>query len=671
MWTIQHADDLERTSVKSSHGVLAGLAACLLAAAFAAWWSVSPHGIEADTPALAAPFETSALPGAELENLPEELASALDTASDDDTLERAELETKPAPAAVPAGPSAPVRGVLRDELTGDPLPHFLLRVHDRAHNEDVVTGADGRFASTTAFLLGRLRIDPLDQPQRRRPAPSLQVDHEADDGAPRELALSVPSGPTFTLVFTPPAEAPLEALRVALVVREEEDQARIDGETVRLGAAAGDVAGEVLAASAPWVRFGPVAEPFERAERLEFRDPAGVWTGDAKVARVSGVEPAPVTVKLAALASLRGRVVDETGAPVERALVELRPAEAGSKLKARSTNAGADGNYRFEFVAPGSYLVAFKTLRHLVQEAPLALASKAEATRDAALVPKPPVGAIRGEVVTQSGTSTPKARITLTLPRGDRSLPPLSTEVVWTTVEGRKVGRFEFPALPEGPLQLRVEKDDWFTWEPAKFDVAPPREGVRILVYDDVATCDYAIRARDRDNGLALDRLHVWFEFEGGPTRDRRTASNEPFERGVPVGKKFRWRVDRADFCFASGDETAFALEEHTGGRIVRVAELDLAPGWSELVRAVRRDGRGGIEGVEVLADGVSLGKTDAAGQLKLTLREAPKRLDARHADFTLQGRPDLQPAWKRDQRRFLPLSMVPVRRDRKPAANR
>ena len=138
-----------------------------------------------------------------------------------------------------------------------------------------------------------------------------------------------------------------------------------------------------------------------------------------------------------------------------------------------------------------------------------------------------------------------------------------------------------------------------------------------------------------------------------------------------PVGRKFRWRVDRADYGFAAGDETAFALEEHRDGRIVRIAELDLAPGWSELVRAVRRDGRGVIEGVEVLADGVSVGKTDAAGQLKIVLREAPRRLDAKHEGFTLVGRPDLQSAWKRDQRRFLPLTMAPVRRDRKPAASR
>lgn len=667
--------------MKSSHGVIAGLVACGIAALAAWWWDSAPaeHAPDGEFAITAHAGFDGAPPVAALDETAPDSEPSVELSDGDDALGRAELETTPVPAvAVPAGPSALLRGSMRDENTGDALPFFLLRAHDRAHNEDLVTDAAGQFASATPFLIGRVRIDPLDHAQRRRPVPSLQVDHELDEGEPRELALSVASGPTFMFAFTPAGEAPLETLRATLFVRDDEDQQSVGGEPLRVGSVPARVTGDDASSSTvftdayalPWVRFGPVPEPFERAERLEIRDAAGVWTGDARVVRTAGVEHAPVNVKLAGLASLRGRVVDESGAPVERALVELRPADAATKAKPRTTNADGDGRYHFDFVPPGNWIASFKTLRHLVQEAPAVLAPKTVATLDAALAPKPAVGAIRGEVVTQSGTSTPKARITLTLPRGDRSLPPLSTDVVWTTVEGRKVGRFEFPALPEGPLQLRVDKSDWFTWEPAKFEVAPPREGLRILVYDDIATCDYAVRVRDRDNGLALERLHVWLEFEGGPTRDRRTVSNEIFERGVPVGRKFRWRVDRAGYGFAAGDESAFALEEHRDGRIVRVAELDLAPGWSELVRTVRRDGRA-IAGAEVFADGVSAGKTDDAGYLKLVLRDPPKRLEAKHADFTAQGRPDLQSAWKRDQRRFLPLTMAPVRRDRKPAAKR
>ena len=94
----------------------------------------------------------------------------------------------PTVASVPAGPRAHVRGVLVDETTNEPLPRFLLRVHDRTHQEDVWTDADGRFESHTDFGAGRLRIDPLDHPERRRPAPSLQVDHEVEGTSAHELA---------------------------------------------------------------------------------------------------------------------------------------------------------------------------------------------------------------------------------------------------------------------------------------------------------------------------------------------------------------------------------------------------------------------------------------------------------------------------------------------------
>jgi hypothetical protein len=276
---------------------------------------------------------------------------------------------------------------------------------------------------------------------------------------------------------------------------------------------------------------------------------------------------------------------------------------------------------------------------------------------DATLAPKPPVGAIRGEIVTLTGAYTPKSRVLLA---GERALPPLASDVVWTTVAGRKVGRFEFAALPEGTFQISVEKDDWFAWEPAKLSASAPREDLRILVRDDVATCDYALRARDRDNGLALERLHVWIEFRNGPARARRCSSDEVFEHGVPVEKRFLWRVDRAGYRSAHGDETSFALEEHRDGRAVRVLELDLTPGWGDVVRAVRRDGKTAIPGVEVLADGVPLGKTGKDGTLAIELRDPPSKLEARHPAWSLAGPPDLRPAWKRDDKRVLLLRMNP-----------
>ncbi len=83
-------------------------------------------------------------------------------------------------------------------------------------------------------------------------------------------------------------------------------------------------------------------------------------------------------------------------------------------------------------------------------------------------------------------------------------------------------------------------------------------------------------------------------------------------------------------------------------------------PPW---MRAVRRDGRGVIEGVEVFADGRSMGKTGKDGTLKVELRDPPKKVEAKHPNWRLAGGVDLRPAWKRDDRKFVVLRFNPVQR--------
>lgn len=657
--------------VKSTTGVLLGVAACA-SIALGVWFGIGePEPLEPSWDEAAAEAQAASSGDARAEA---ELAGAAEE-PDVEPLVEAELAhaereelaaAAPAPAVDPKLPKAPVRGVLRDEQTEEPLPQFLLRIHDRAHKEDVWTDAQGRFASQTPFLAGRLRIDPLDHEARRRPAPSLQVDHEVGaepGGAPAELALRVPCGPTYRLLFdpTPPPEA--ETFRAELRVAREDEQDRFGAEPLRAPRSPGPAgAGE---SELPWVRFPPLDPRWERVERLELRGSTGAWRGDGRASALRGVQTAPVSVRLTALASLSGKVFDATGPGIEGAFVELRPADtaqpSGRGQRPRTSTA-ADGTYRMEFVQPGSYVLVARTLRHERAELPVELQpGAAQQLVDAVLPPLPSAGSIRGTVVTQTGRSTPKARGVLTL--ADRGRPSLECAVQWRLVDGRQVGHFQFHDLPAGEFTVRIEKDDWLKWEPREFKVSAPREDLEVRVFDDLSLCDYVVRARDRDNGLPLGDLHVWLEFKNGPQRDRRCASNEVVERGVPVERAFAWRVDKAGYRFAAGDESSFQLEEMRDGRLTRIVELDLAPGWSEVFRAVRRDGKGAIEGVEVLADGVSLGKTAKNGELAVELRDPPKSVTVRHARWTLSGKIDLRPAWRREGgRRSLAVPLQPVR---------
>ncbi|MBK7876998.1 MAG: carboxypeptidase regulatory-like domain-containing protein [Planctomycetes bacterium] len=792
--------------------------ALAVVAALSAWlWTFSPvaPAEEEEPPALASSSSAAdrepAAEHAVLESGETELDGddALEPVAADEPFERAELasaEPTAAEAEVAAGPRAHVRGALVDEATGEPLPRFLLRVHDRTHQEDVWTDASGRFESRTGFLAGRLRIDPLDHPERKRPAPSLQIEHELESSATagtsasaRELALAVPSGPTWFVRIEPEGELVLttaaedatsaneragpgeraaggasadrlngngagadasgvganrtgtsaaganaagesgtgaraaganeagangagardasgnrastnassattssatassagtaadassssdasarssSAVERALAEAAAANAGRLTLDTARLnllvtGEEARDrVGGEALRPPAPddafglpWVRFGPIDPRYERAERLELRSTDGLWRADTNVGALRGVQAAPVTLKVEAYGAIAGVVLDADGLAVPRAQVFLREGSANApRERRRDTTTDAHGRFRFDFVRPGEGVVGARTLRHAPNEAPVVIRARETSAVELALLLKPPAGPIRGEIVTETGRSTPKARVRL-VESGARGGPALEADVRWTTVEGRKVGRFEFTALPAGTFTLSIEKDDWLKWEPRSLEVTAPREDVRIVVRDDVATCDYVVRARDRDNGLVLDGLRVWVEFQNGPSRERRAASGEPIERGVPLERTFRWRIDAPGYGSVRGDEKAFALEEHVDGRIRRVLEVALEPGWADVVRAVRRDGRSVIEGVEVFVDGRSVGKTGKDGNLKVELRDPPKTLEAKHPNWVLAGKADLRVPWKRDERKFVLLRFNPVPKKRK-----
>ncbi len=558
----------------------------------------------------------------------DESATLSETAEIHDA-ERADAALEPAAeldATLANAPRSHVRGTLVDARTRELLPNYLLRFHDRVHAEDVVTDAQGRFESSTAFLFGRVRFDPLDHAQRSHPQPSQQAELGPDSDAPREpdgaaaareFALEVASGPTFFLDISPKERALPELLRARLEIFDTEDEQR-----VRLGPE------PVRSGDTPWVRFPPGEERFSRALALDVQSLDGVWSGSAKVQDARGVRPGLVSISLAAQAALTGRVRNaQSGEPVADAIVVLQPDPPGAKnTKSRSTRSDAQGAYHFDFTPPARYTLATRKLRYEVQSTPLELVSGQASTLDVSLALQPPAGSIRGEVSTVTGISTPKARIVLSAAAGERG-PPLKLDASWTSTDGRKVARFEFPNLPEGSYKIGVEKDDWFRWEGVNQSCSPPREDVRLVVHDDVILCDYVFSAADFDNGLALDDVHVWFNFKDGPQRERMGGARAVLERGVPIDREFHWRVDRAGYVSQRGDQTAFIEGAPRDGRIQRVLDVALQPGWGDVVRAVRADGKGPVADVEVLADGRSAGKTGKDGTLRAGLEAQGSQL--------------------------------------------
>src|SRR5258705_1670921 len=133
--------------------------------------------------------------------------------------------------APPPPDSAPVRGLLSDAATGEPLPHYLLRVRDaRGKQEDVFTDDVGRYTTGSPMPSGTVRIRPLDGVVHPRSLPEILREHEVHDGTAPDVDLSVACGPTFRFALTPPDAAPPTEFRADLQLAGPDANGKIGDE---------------------------------------------------------------------------------------------------------------------------------------------------------------------------------------------------------------------------------------------------------------------------------------------------------------------------------------------------------------------------------------------------------------------------------------------------------
>jgi hypothetical protein len=557
--------------------------------------------------------------------------------------------------ASPSPDSAPVHGLLTDSATGEPLPLYLLRIRDEAgRREDVSTDERGRFATGAPMRGGTLHIVPLDDPRHRRPAQEIARERSVQSSDAPDIDLSVPSGPTYRFAIAPPGAVEATELSARLRVASIDDRRSLDPELLR-APASGD---------APWVRFVPVPEEFDRAEAIELASRDGLWAGEGKASIVRGIAPGIVDVVLEARAVLQGKLVDTGGGAVEGASVVFDGTTVAGRPMRRATASGKDGSFRFDFLREGNGTVSVRSLRHAPQDAAVRLLATNLTTQDLLLQPLPPAGAIRGRLESETGTYNPGIEVVLR-PIASAALSgggprEATARVRWEEAGGRQFGRFEFEGLPAGKYELAVRDNNWFPWEPRSVTVSPPSEETRFLAHDDIAHAVFAFRARDADAGARLDGFFASIEVKGGPAWSRRLSFEDRALVRFPLERSFRWRLDQEGYRPAFGNEKAFAVEEMRGGRVWRFAEIDLKPGWGEVFKVVRRGNNKPIQGAKVLLDGREAGTTQGDGTVAVEARDRPGRVEVVYRDWRTSGPVDLRPPWRRREKRFVLLSMVP-----------
>ncbi len=575
-----------------------------------------------------------------------------------------------APAAsgtsVPAPPpnSAPVRGRLKDKLTGEPLPWFALEIRDASGlPQQVSTDAEGKFATAAALATGTLRIRYLDsRSNTNKTVPEESRERTVEGDAAPDLDLELACGPTYHLAIVPVDAVPATQLLARLRLANLDAKGRLDPTPLRVGL------GEGPLGAAPWVRFPPVPEQFDRAESIEVESQDGLWFGAAKVHAIRGDVSEPVNLRLEPRGLVQGKVVEASGSPVAGASVRLSGTNASGKPLNASGKTEVDGSFSFPLLVEGSGTLSVRSLRHLPKEATVSVVPGNRTIQDFVVERIGSAGSIRGRVESRTGGFDARVEIVLTpvetpaIAQGPGSEPPSrqTSPVTWSTVDGRRVGAFAFEDLPAGRYELVVRDRGYLRWDPDRTVVSPPSTDAAFLVLDDQPNADFVFRVRDADTGAELSGGEVSLQTRGGSPPWTRLRPDAPALARFPTDRPFRWRLDLDGYRTATGDEKAFAIEDTKDGRTRKIAEVDLVRGWGEVFRVTAKAKGRPLAGATVVLDGKDAGTTGNDGIVLVTAPEKPERVGVRYKDWVLADPLDLRAPWMRRQKWFVSASLAP-----------
>ncbi len=551
---------------------------------------------------------------------------------------------------------APVRGRVVDEATGRPVPRYRLWfgqpgfdesqletpsslrvVSDGERLRGVETASDeqGRFATPALLEQGTVKVRLLEGSERR------EIDHLIQAGEGAEHELSVALGPTYFFDLDLPDGVEPWQLAVELVdaaaplTRDGARAAETGGWRTRPfdgPPSAAGVHGLPRGAGSPvrtdgdpsWARLAPL-DPRDPPVRgpagyaLLVRDADAFLSGLGYAGSVSGVQRERIKVRLEPMSALDGSVTAADGERVGGALVTLKGGATDLSLACAT---GRSGSFQLR-APPGRYDLAVDSLRgRLRQEVELG----AGETRELSLqLPAAELMPVSGTIEATSGRLAFEPRLELRSAEDPGLRFPAHVKLL-DTGDGMR-GTFRFDRVPQGSYELLAPPCMGCALEPARTLITGPEEGLELLCHDGAGGVLLFLAAVDEQD-LELSSARAWFWVEGdaqGPTTRAR----------IPAGASVRWLAAAEGRAPEQGVYRASAEPE----QYLRV-ELARGPG----VAVVATDPWGaGLEGVEILLDGRSAGRTDERGALALALRDEPLALEARKRGWVCEAA-ELQP---------------------------
>ncbi len=532
-----------------------------------------------------------------------------------------------------ATPAARVRLRILDAITGEPVPWYAVVLRSGNGEERAQSDGSGTIVSTVEHALGDVAIELIDDersPPRmldgeaRRFRRALPWTHAGTD----EHALRVTVGPTFRLDLSLPAVAvpdlggagartsllsplSLEARLIAPLAGGERGESRA---AVRVEGGAG-----------PWVRFhaDALALPGGGPWVLRLATHDGLHAGEARVPATRGPLQGPIAVAITARARLALRVEDARGAPVDAWVDVERAGATVAASREPVPRLSVDG------LEPGTYRVRARALGRAPWERDVEL--EAGGTRYAIVVEAlAGEGPVAGVVRADADLWADFVLVLRDAGGGERRVR------VQPGRRGALARPFRFESVPAGEYELSIRCDQVWRWRPPVLRVSPPAEGLEFAAELDVDAPPLILKATDRATGAVLEQFDVRLHVLGGASRVRSSSIGAVTFPGVPRDARLEWSLVAPGWRPARGTEVDLRRASDRQG-----VEVALERGFGMLVRVLDAETRLPVEGVLVLADGAAVARTDARGELELSLPDAPQRIEARR-----DGGPTAGGAW-------------------------
>lgn len=292
----------------------------------------------------------------------------------------------------------------------------------------------------------------------------------------------------------------------------------------------------------------------------------------------------------------------------------------------------AAGRFEAPGLTPGTYTVRVELEGHAEYARELALEGGREVRHDVDLAGDGSRldGVVRGRVLSRSGTYSGRVFVVL-VPTDDRS-GMRDARVEWEEAGGLTEGGFAFEGLQDRDYQLGLMAQDTTPVLPAAVVVRPSEEEHVFEVQDLEPRGTLSFTAADAESGDPLGVFRVDLDFAGGAGGGRALTAEDgalAFE-GVRAGDRHRYRVTAAGYQPVWGEEDVADAES-----LSRSIAVELVPGWGADVTAVDGDGHP-LAGVRLHFDGVDVGVTDDAGELRVRLDARPQVVAAECLDWVL-----------------------------------